>query len=150
MRISRVVPVAIAACALLGIAAFVLVVLAGRDVPGTATPAAPPPLSGSPASPQPFDDARATQISEAIASGDAGRVGAVIASGPRVTIDASAPAALKALAPIAFDVPTTRYLSDDTGFVQAYVGAARAPWVVYLLRQDGVWKLAATQEGTVS
>ena len=107
------------------------------------------PLTGSTSNPTPFDAARATAMSEAISSGTPERLRSVIAVDDASVLDPGAPSSLSALAPITFDVPTVRYVDESAAYIQAYVGRDRAPWVVYLLRQNDEWKISATQVGTV-
>ena len=105
------------------------------------------PVSPSPAVSQtapPLTDARAGELSEALGSGDPVEVAEVVAMPAGTTIPPEAAAQFEALGSITVVAGSFTPIDAVTGVAEAT--SANGRWKVYLVFQDGTWRIASTEQ----
>lgn len=92
----------------------------------------------------PLSDTRAGELSEALGSGDAGKVAEAVAMPSGSTIPPEAAAQFKALGSITVVPGSFAPIDAVTGVAEATGAGGR--WKLYLVFQDGAWRIASTEQ----
>lgn len=104
----------------------------------------PSPVSTVTQTAPPLSDTRAVELSEALGSGDAAKVAEVVAMPSGSTIPPEAVAQFKALGTITVVPGSFTPIDAVTGVAEATGAGGR--WKLYLVFQDGTWRLASTEQ----
>lgn len=111
--------------------------------PSAPTPA-PTPVSTAVQTAPPLTDIRAGELSEALVSGDPGRVADAVAMPSGSTIPPEAAAQFQALGTITVVPGSFTPIDAVTGVVEATGAGGR--WRLYLVFKDGEWRIVSTEQ----